>query len=694
MVDTATAAEERLPTRIVLTHPPTGGPARSNDSRAGLPARWRSRRRDRRYEPVAAARHYLREHHLDVGSTVAIFDFGGGTFDAALLRRTADGFEAVGEARGLEQLGGIDLDESILHRLMSAAVDLGSLDDTPSNWAAVDRLRHECVAAKEVLSDDTVAVIPVMLPEVHTEVRLTRTEFESMIGPAIGDAVNLIEATIRDAGLEPSGVAAVLLVGGTSRIPLVNQLVAAQLQVPVLSDVHPKHAVAMGSVTAPVGGLLDRTLGPVSSSWPQPLAGGVEASASVAPTAEPDPTPVEAVAVTPAASGQYTPVGSGTGGVEQTSGGEAVVQPKGRWIFAAVVTALAIVGGLILLNRGSDPTDPGDSAATSPAVSSTIGDETTSSAPETTTLPETTTTEPTTTSTTGAPSPPSDGSGMLEWIGVDEIGQIGSPVSSSDGWFATPGPASLPTVAWETDIVGRAGTAAGGGMVFAMVPSGERAYELVAFDAASGARLWSDQPTGTCCTNLVLTDRTVATVTTDRGPELRFLERSSGALIDALPIDDLFTNLPADAAFTEFELAQSVVPHRLAIERGAAFVVGSTTGDGSFVAAIDLGTGTTRWSHYDPTTSVVPSVFLDASVVLVADTDSVTTLDIATGDVLWTTDALNRDRIEHLDAGVVLSIDEGYEANTGFDARSGVEVWAVQQRWCPTSPVTASSSSN
>ena len=113
--------------------------------------------------------------------------------------------------------------------------------------AAVARLRDECVAAKEALSSDTEVSIPVLLPNVHTEVRLTRAEFEAMIRPALGDTLVVLRRALRSAGVEPADLHSVLLVGGSSRIPLISQMVSADLGRPVALDIHPKHSVAMGA---------------------------------------------------------------------------------------------------------------------------------------------------------------------------------------------------------------------------------------------------------------------------------------------------------------------------------------------------------------------------------------------------------------------------------------------------------------
>lgn len=97
-------------------------------------------------------------------------------------------------------------------------------------------VRRECTEAKEALSADTEAAIPVLLT-VHTQVRLTRGEFEDMIRPALAPTVAALSRAIASTGLAPDQIDVVLLAGGSSRIPLVGQLIAEQLGRPVAVDV-------------------------------------------------------------------------------------------------------------------------------------------------------------------------------------------------------------------------------------------------------------------------------------------------------------------------------------------------------------------------------------------------------------------------------------------------------------------------
>ncbi|MFQ5556457.1 MAG: Hsp70 family protein, partial [Acidimicrobiales bacterium] len=201
-------------------------------------------------EPVAAVVHFATQSRVETGSVIAVYDLGGGTFDAAVVRKTSESdFEILGEPEGIERLGGVDFDQAVFAHV-AAAVG-GSLEELDAEDSIVQqsvaRLREECVAAKEALSSDTDVSIPVLLPNLSTEVRLTRAEFEAMIRPPLQDSINALQRALRGAGVSPDQLAAVLLAGGSSRIPLVAQLVGAELGRPVAVDAHPKHGVAMGA---------------------------------------------------------------------------------------------------------------------------------------------------------------------------------------------------------------------------------------------------------------------------------------------------------------------------------------------------------------------------------------------------------------------------------------------------------------
>ena len=174
------------------------------------------------------------------------------------------------------------------HVRAGAADAFAGLDDTdPAVWAAVARLRRECREAKEALSADTEVSVPVWLGGAQTVVRLHRSEFDELIGPRIEDSVEALRRAVDSAGLDPAELTSVLLVGGSSRIPLVAQTVSERLARPVAVDADPKNAIAKGAALA----MLPRH----AASWP---AVDVPVQRSVAEESDVERTgPIATVAV-------------------------------------------------------------------------------------------------------------------------------------------------------------------------------------------------------------------------------------------------------------------------------------------------------------------------------------------------------------------------------------------------------------
>ena len=252
VVDHVSTREGGPPAGLCLTHPANWGSFKTDLLRQSVELSGLGRRLGAAVrlvsEPQAAATHYAVQQHVPPGAAVAVYDLGGGTFDAAVLRVGDDGLAVVGHPEGVERLGGIDFDAAVFaHVVQALGRAFADLDeDDPAAQAAVARLREECVQAKEALSADTDVAIPVLLPGVTTEVRLTRGELEAMVRPALAASVESLRRAVSSAELQPADLHSVLLVGGSSRIPLVAQLVA-ELGRPVAVDAHPKDVVALGA---------------------------------------------------------------------------------------------------------------------------------------------------------------------------------------------------------------------------------------------------------------------------------------------------------------------------------------------------------------------------------------------------------------------------------------------------------------
>jgi actin-like ATPase involved in cell morphogenesis len=248
VVDQAVELNGEPPERIVLTRPAVWGPYRREQfdevpNLSGLAGVTMVS------EPVAAATYYAATGAHQDGEVIAVYDLGGGTFDATVVRLVDGDVQILGDPNGVEWLGGIDFDEAVLGYVdeeLKGAVTALDLSD-PQAARLLLRLRQECILAKEALSLEPEVSVPVVLPSGTSSVRLTRTAFEARIRPALMSTVETLQRVLASADLTPADVSAIRLVGGSSRIPLVSTLLAAELHRPIVVDSHPKHAVALGA---------------------------------------------------------------------------------------------------------------------------------------------------------------------------------------------------------------------------------------------------------------------------------------------------------------------------------------------------------------------------------------------------------------------------------------------------------------
>jgi molecular chaperone DnaK len=252
VVDRAEEREGAPPSDIILSHPAAWGGHRTALILKALATKG-LHKVTLISEPEAAALHYASQVRVEDGSTIAVYDLGGGTFDTAVLRKAdSSSFELLGRPEGIEGLGGADFDAAVFRHVAEHAGEaLTGLDPAaPGALAALARLRRECVEVKEALSSDTEASISVFLPGVHKQVRLVRSEFEAMIEEPIRETVDALECSLQDLGLEACDLTAVLLIGGSSRIPFVAQLISAQFDRPIAVDADPKSSICLGAAVA------------------------------------------------------------------------------------------------------------------------------------------------------------------------------------------------------------------------------------------------------------------------------------------------------------------------------------------------------------------------------------------------------------------------------------------------------------
>jgi outer membrane protein assembly factor BamB len=404
VVQTVSETEGQPPAALTVTHPANWGEfkrdvLRQAVNQSGLPQAGLLP------EPVAAATWYAQAERLAPGCTVAVYDLGGGTFDASVLRRRTDGgFETLGRAEGIERLGGIDIDQAVFaYVVRSAGPDLAGLAslgpdhdgmvDDPAVVAATANLRRACIEAKEALSAETSASIPVWFPDLSHNVLLHRSELEELIWPLLSPTIDAMSRVVAQAGITPADLDAVLLVGGSSRVPLVSRQVSAGLERPVVVDAHPKHPVAMGAaLDAYSRAAATPPSGPAGAVGPAGTNGNGGHPTPGVSTLLPTPIPVPI----PVPSGPYPQPGQeqghSSGGWQSRPGHDlgpgsgprhavataASSGPDRRLltIAGAALVAVLVVVALIATREmgGSDDTATGDDGSETPLVPGGQGD--------------------------------------------------------------------------------------------------------------------------------------------------------------------------------------------------------------------------------------------------------------------------------------------------------------------------------
>jgi len=200
-------------------------------------------------EPTAASLAYGLDKKA--GETILVFDFGGGTFDVSILEFGEGVFEVKATA-GDNHLGGDDIDE-ILMRHVAAQFQKTTGVDLMKDRTAVQRLKEAAEKAKKELS--TATKTNVNLPYVtvttagpqHVDLDITRAQFEQLIQPILARLKGPTEQALKDSGLSWQKIDEIILVGGSTRIPIVQQLVRDVTGKEPNRSVNPDEAVALGA---------------------------------------------------------------------------------------------------------------------------------------------------------------------------------------------------------------------------------------------------------------------------------------------------------------------------------------------------------------------------------------------------------------------------------------------------------------
>ena len=228
-------------------------------------------------EPTAAALAYGLDKQ-DKNQTILVYDLGGGTFDVSILE-LGDGVFEVKSTSGNNHLGGDDFDERVMDWMVSEFKKESGVDLSKDKMA-MQRVKDAAEKAKKDLSGMTSTEIS--LPFIsqgsdgplHLNMNLTRAKFEDLISDLVESTLEPVRKAMKDAKLTKNDIDKVLLVGGSTRIPCVQELVKKELGKEPSKEVNPDEVVAMGAAIQ--GGILTGDVNDIVLLDVTPLSLGIE----------------------------------------------------------------------------------------------------------------------------------------------------------------------------------------------------------------------------------------------------------------------------------------------------------------------------------------------------------------------------------------------------------------------------------
>ncbi|GJF12310.1 hypothetical protein NGTWS0302_01530 [Mycolicibacterium cyprinidarum] len=208
---------------------------------------------------------------------VVLVDLGGSGSSITLADAGAN-LDAIGQTVRYPEFSGDAMDQTMLDHVLAGIAEANPADTAGTTaYESLTQLRGECRQAKERLSAETATVVPVELPGIHTDIRVTRPEFEQLISDPFGGLLNAVEDALQRNGVPVANVSAVATVGGGAAIPLVTQQLSERLRAPVVTTPQAQLNVAAGAAL-----VANRSLG---ADAPTGLAPASDTPTGMAPSA-------------------------------------------------------------------------------------------------------------------------------------------------------------------------------------------------------------------------------------------------------------------------------------------------------------------------------------------------------------------------------------------------------------------------